>query len=343
MDVNPEVSGVNIDNSESEVELNIQDEPKEPSSTEYNNDFIASDDNLSQNNVSDEQDSAQYFSVSSDDSHFQSEKKSPDQLPESDISDLGQIEESADELISNNIEENQTLESAEDVNPESESSDDLSFSNEQSQDEDILSNFSNNNDQLDLELDEKGDIALDNLDLEVSDDELSELDLDDKESLELNDLDEKDDATLDNPDLEASSDELSELDLNDKKDLELNDSSDVSSDLDNSIMDQDDNSQDNKDKDLDILDDQDFGLNQDVDNLLDQKDDILISEDVEEKVSSKINDLRELIGSQDNSDLIASQVNDFIRGEIKIWFYNNLPDIVDKIVKEEISKLINKS
>ena len=108
-------------------------------------------------------------------------------------------------------------------------------------------------------------------------------------------------------------------------------------------MDQDDNSQDNKDKDLDILDDQDFGLNQDVDNLLDQKDDILISEDVEEKVSSKINDLRELIGSQDNSDLIASQVNDVIRGEIKIWFDNNLPDIVDKIVKEEISKLINKS
>ena len=108
-------------------------------------------------------------------------------------------------------------------------------------------------------------------------------------------------------------------------------------------MDQDDNSQDNKDKDLDILDDQDFGLNQDVDNLLDQKDDILISEDVEEKVSSKINDLRELIGSQDNSDLIASQVNDVIRGEIKIWFDNNLPDIVDKIVKEEIYKLINKS
>jgi cell pole-organizing protein PopZ len=49
--------------------------------------------------------------------------------------------------------------------------------------------------------------------------------------------------------------------------------------------------------------------------------------------------------SEDNdySDLISSKIDDLLKPQLKEWLNNNLSDVVDKIVREEIKKLIDKS
>lgn len=125
------------------------------------------------------------------------------------------------------------------------------------------------------------------------------------------------------------------------------DVSDIINDLDSPFLEED-----TPDKDVsDISDDLDSPLleeskldNTNLDNPSDQEGgDALISGEVANQVLSSIRDLKNSIVIN-NSNLFESKVSDeVVRSELRIWLDNNLPDIVDKVVREEIGKLIDKS
>jgi hypothetical protein len=153
-----------------------------------------------------------------------------------------------------------------------------------------------------------------------------------------------------NPDLDGSvvGDDISDLDG-----VELDIDSNIS-DLDDNILDREsgDRQDPSLDKDVsDIIDDLDSPfLEEDapdeinLDNPSDQEGgDALISVEVANQVLSSIKDLKNSIISN-NSNLFESKVSDeVVRSELRIWLNDNLPDIVDKVVREEIVKLVDKS
>ena len=134
----------------------------------------------------------------------------------------------------------------------------------------------------------------------------------------------------------------------DRQDLPLdNEVSDIIDDLDSSFLEEG-----GSDRDVsDIIDDLDSSfLEEDtpddinLDNPSDKEGrDALISVEVANQVSSSIKDLKNSIISN-NSNLFESKVSDeVVRSELRIWLNDNLPDIVDKVVREEIVKLVDKS
>jgi len=134
----------------------------------------------------------------------------------------------------------------------------------------------------------------------------------------------------------------------DRQDLPLdNEVSDIIDDLDSPFLEEGESDRDVSD----IIDDLDSSfLEEDtpddinLDNPSDKEGrDALISVEVANQVSSSIKDLKNSIISN-NSNLFKSKVSDeVVRSELRIWLNDNLPDIVDKVVREEIVKLVDKS
>lgn len=77
------------------------------------------------------------------------------------------------------------------------------------------------------------------------------------------------------------------------------------------------------------------------------KEDKLVSSDVQDKVQeeiSKFSDSLDISENQknDESESLDSTVNRLMRPLIKNWLDNNLPNIVEKVISEEIRGMISK-
>tara|TARA_Y100000389_G_scaffold88700_1_gene85134 strand:+ start:10995 stop:12098 length:1104 start_codon:yes stop_codon:yes gene_type:complete len=220
-----------------------------------------------------------------------------------------------DEIQSNN---NLNQDTDQDTNINDVNVADQSESNDLDQSLDDLSDTSDiNNLQSTQEQSELLSFDDSNLDFPISEDELSDL-IDNNDSSSTQDLHEENNFNLLQDDLSIKI--HPDKDLIDQKELNI----EKETYSEKNLTDNADLKQPNKIENS---------------NLEKELDNILVSNDVANRISSSVQDLKN-ITNNNNSDLIESGVNYIIKDELKKWLDNNLPDIVDKIVREEISKII---
>jgi len=102
---------------------------------------------------------------------------------------------------------------------------------------------------------------------------------------------------------------------------------------------------DNYDEDEDNLDESILELTDEVrDNTKDTSD--FISKDTAEKILIAINDFTKKVNSnhlKQKEKKVDIEINFLIKPMLKDWIDNNLPRLVEKIVAEELKKLIQKN